>query len=86
MTRDKWHGDTTDKTSYWKLFKELVDKSVLIPRGGHSVFAENYAFSSTSAAGAIVTGRSCRGPKEWKLKADGRTYAQWEAEQLEEPV
>lgn len=82
MARLEWSGDTTDKTSYWKLFQELVDQGVLIIAGDHRVFATDYAFSSTSAAGAIVNGRSSRGPTEWKVKGTSKTYRDWEIEQL----
>ena len=84
MARDEWRGDTTEKTYYWKLFQELVASKVLRNNGDHNVFTENYAFTSTSAAGAVVTGRSCKGPREWKLKVDGRSYGEWEADQLKE--
>ena len=80
--RNEWTGDTTDKTSYWKLFNELVEQGILKPAGRSRVFAANYAFTSTSAAGAVVNGRSTRGPTEWKLKGTGQTYKEWEAEQL----
>ncbi len=83
QARLRWEGDLTDKTSYWKLFNELMDQGVLKASGQTSVFTENYAFSSTSAAGAVVNGRSSRGPTEWKLKSDGRTYREWEQAQLE---
>lgn len=83
QARLRWEGDLTDKTSYWKLFNELMGQGVLKVAGQTSVFTENYAFSSTSAAGAVVNGRSSRGPTEWKLKSDGRTYRQWEQSQLQ---
>jgi hypothetical protein len=60
----------------------LVDQGVLRKEGDNRVFATNYAFSSTSAAGAVVNGRSTRGPTEWKIKGTTKTYAEWEAEQL----
>lgn len=82
QARSKWAGDFTEKTSYWKLFNDLMDQGVLKVVGQTSEFTENYAFSSTSAAGAVVNGRSSRGPTEWKLKSDGRTYRQWEQDQL----
>lgn len=83
QARASWAGDTTDKTSYWKLFGELVQQGVLVLSGNTRVFSMDYAFSSTSAAGAIVNGRSTRGPTEWKVKGTTKTYKDWEAEQLE---
>jgi len=83
QARMKWAGDTTDKTSYWKLFDELVGQGVIIPDGSKRVFAMDYAFSSSSAAGAVVNGRSTRGPTEWKLKGTSKTYREWELDQLD---
>lgn len=82
QARLEWAGDTTDKTSYWKLFQELVDQGVIVASGDSRVFAMDYAFSSTSAAGAVVNGRSTRGPTEWKLKGTNKTYKDWEAEEI----
>ena len=81
--RMEWAGDTTDKTSYWKLFGELVGQGVIIPDGSKRVFAMDYAFSSSSAAGAVVNGRSTRGPTEWKVKGTNKTYREWELDQLD---
>lgn len=83
QARIKWAGDTTDKTSYWKLFGELVDQGVIVLDGSNRVFAMDYAFSSSSAAGAVVNGRSTRGPTEWKLKGTSKTYREWELEQFD---
>ncbi len=82
--RKEWIGDTTDKTSYWKLHGELVDRGILQPNGSNRRFTQNYAFSSTSAAGAVVNGRSTAGPITWKLEGTRKTYKEWEAEQLSE--
>ncbi|MDB2511532.1 GIY-YIG nuclease family protein [Luminiphilus sp.] len=84
MARASWIGDATDKTSYWKLYNDLVDKDVLVSESGHRVFAKSYAFSSTSAAGAICNGRSTAGPKAWKIKGTGQTYKEWEASRIED--
>lgn len=84
QARMEWAGDTTDKTSYWKLFQELVDQGVIVVGGDQRVFAMDYAFSSTSAAGAVVNGRSTRGPTEWKLKGSSKTYKDWESEQIDQ--
>jgi hypothetical protein len=50
--------------------------------GTHRIFTENYAFSSTSAAGAVVNGRSTAGPIAWKLQETNKTYKVWEAAQF----
>ena len=40
------------------------------------VFTKDYTFTSSSAAGSIVLGRSANGRKEWTL-LDGRTYGKY---------
>ena len=82
MARKRWVGDRTDKTSYWKLFDQLVAQGLIVEKGGHREFTENYAFSSTSAAGAVVNGRSTAGPLAWKLQGTNQTYKAWEVENL----
>ncbi len=83
VARKNWVGDTRAKTHYFILHAKLVKSGVLVQNDTHSVFSEDYAFSSPSAAGAVVNGRSTSGPREWKLKGTNKTYAEWEAEQLE---
>ena len=81
--RAEWAGGTQEKTSYWKLHRALCESGVLQPNGPNRVFSEDYAFSSTSAAGAVVNGRSTRGPTAWRLQGTTKTYSDWEAEQLQ---
>lgn len=82
LARKEWVGKGF--SSYSKLFEELVRSGILIEEGERRKFAENYAFASPSAAGAIVTGRSCRGPVEWTVQGSGETYQDWEQERLAE--
>ncbi|MFK7943207.1 MAG: GIY-YIG nuclease family protein [Paracoccaceae bacterium] len=82
LARANWQGSTQEKSHYFKLHQELVETGVLTLNGDKRVFETNYAFSSTSAAGAVVNGRSTRGPTEWKLQGTSLTYKDWEAEQL----
>lgn len=49
----------------------------------NGIFVKNYTFSSSSAAAAVVLGRSANGRKEWTL-LDGRTYGKYG--QIEEKV
>jgi hypothetical protein len=49
-----------------------------------SVFAEDYAFRSPSAAAAAVNGRPSNGQVEWRTEG-GLTYRDWEARQLAVP-
>ncbi len=83
LVRSSWVGDRTEKTYYWKLYDHLVEKGIIQTSNEDSFFSEDYAFSSPSAAAAIVSGRSANGRKSWKLK-DGRTYAQWEIDALKD--
>ncbi|OAN68312.1 methionine sulfoxide reductase [Rhodobacteraceae bacterium EhC02] len=76
--RAAWIGDRKNNTHYFKLYDELVTSGVLIDHGQHRKFTKDYAFSSPSAAAAIVAGRSANGRTCWQLKSDGRTYAEWE--------
>ncbi len=84
MARKSWVGDMAHKTHYWKLYEELCQQGVLTENGKHRIFQESYAFSSTSAAGAVVNGRSTAGPIAWKVKGTKQTYKEWEAERLSE--
>ena len=82
IARGTWVGDLAYKTSYHKLYNELRSNGVLETFGKHTRFTRNYAFSSPSAVGTIVNGRSTNGRTSWKTKSCGKTYADWEAEQL----
>lgn len=80
--RARWVGDRKHNTHYWKIHDDLVARGLVQIEAGLGILAEDYAFSSPSAAAAVVAGRSANGRISWRLK-DGRTYADWEAEQLE---
>ena len=82
QARAEWRGSTKEKTHYFQLHRELIDNGVLQEQADNRVFASDYAFSSTSAAGAVVNGRSTAGPREWKVLGTGQPYKDWEAEQL----
>jgi len=60
--------------------KTLLDSGVLKQEEDFLVFTSDYSFSSASAAAATVIGASANGRILWKLP-DGRTYADWEADQ-----
>ncbi len=80
--RSQWAGDRKQNTHYWKLHDELLAKGTIRLTNGQAILAENVAFSSPSAAAAIVAGRSSNGRTSWKTQG-GKTYAEWEEEQLE---
>ncbi|MHC2552302.1 GIY-YIG nuclease family protein [Bradyrhizobium elkanii] len=82
LTRGSWVGQGSEGTTYGRLYAELVKTGVIVPQGQNRVFVESYAFKSPSAAAAVVTGRPANGTIEWKVKGQGKTYKDWEAEQL----
>ncbi|UWP89959.1 GIY-YIG nuclease family protein [Aliiroseovarius crassostreae] len=83
IIRAEWIGDRSEKTHYWKLFDALQSQGLIVKESGKGKLIADYAFASPSAAASVVTGRSANGRTSWKLP-DGRTYAQWEEEQLNE--
>ena len=80
LARKEWKGQGAH--NYRRLFEELVRAGVLIERENHRVFGESYAFTSPSAAGAIVTGRSCNGQLAWTIQGTGESYQHWEQRRL----
>ena len=84
LARGEYIGDRSDKSSYWKLHDKLIEQGVLVESGKHKVFSKSYAFSSTSAAGAVCNGRSTAGPSAWKVIGTKQTYKDWEAARLAE--
>lgn len=72
---------------YEELFRQLKDKGVLASNGSeHLLFSDDYAFSSPSAAAAVVSGRSANGRTAWVLEGSGQTYAAWQEQQVNTAV
>ena len=84
LARARYIGDRSEKSYYWKHHDKLVEQGILVDKRKHKIFTQSYAFSSTSAAGAVCNGRSTAGPIAWKLKGSGKTYKDWEAEILDQ--
>lgn len=82
LARSEYVGGRSEKSYYWKHYDKLVEQGILVDQGKHKVFTQSYAFSSTSAAGAVCNGRSTAGPIAWKVKGKNQTYKDWEAETL----
>jgi hypothetical protein len=79
--RASWEGTPDD--SYKKLFEQVLQSGVYVPEGESRRFTKAYAFSSASAAGAVLNGRATNGPAAWYLDSYPRkTYREWEAEQI----
>jgi hypothetical protein len=76
-TRGEWEGV---EGGYTQLFKELVRSGVLAPTadGSRRSFTRDYAFSSPSAAAAVVSGRSANGRIQWVTDIGGQTYGDWQ--------
>ena len=81
MARLQWEGGPS---GYNRLFQELIQAGVLAPTldGKHNVFTRDYAFSSPSAAAAVVSGRNANGRVHWTVEGSGKTYAEWQEEQI----
>ena len=85
VVRDAWCGQNTTHSGYQDLHATLLHTNVLKQEGSNAVFTRNYAFTSPSAAGAIVTGRKTNGATEWRLQGSEKNYKDWEEEWLAAP-
>lgn len=81
--RTEWVGPRDERYYYWRHYERMVLDGTIKIEGGTAYLTENFAFSSPSAAAAVVSGRAANGRKSWKTP-DGRTYADWEAAQISE--
>lgn len=78
--RADWVGT---ERGYQGLFRQLVADGVLVAESPeHLVFSDDYAFSSPSAAAAVVCGRAANGRTSWVVGGTGQTYAAWQEQQL----
>lgn len=68
--------------NYQKLFDEVVESGAYVGDEHKREFIKAYAFSSPSAAGAVLNGRATAGPIAWTVSGSNKTYKEWEAEQL----
>lgn len=76
--RSSWSGSNH---GYERLYRRLVESGTLAQVGETTAFTRDHAFSSPSAAAAIVSGRPSNGRTAWRNPRNGQTYAQWQ-EQL----
>jgi hypothetical protein len=79
--RRDWEGA---EVSYTKLFHDLLARGILQPAadGQLNEFSVDYAFSSPSAAAAVVAGRPANGRIHWVVEGTKQTYGEWQAEQV----
>jgi hypothetical protein len=65
--------------SYGGLKQKLIEDGVLTPTlDGKLRFARAYAFSSPSAAAAVILDRNSNGRLEWKVKGGKQSYHDWQ--------
>jgi hypothetical protein len=80
LARGEWSGVDG---GYQNLFQQLCDDGVLTEtEQGLRRFTADYAFSSPSAAAAVVSGRSANGRISWKAEDSGLTYGEWQDRQV----
>ncbi|WP_417629120.1 GIY-YIG nuclease family protein [Pararhodobacter aggregans] len=85
VVRPAWVGDRKHNTHYFVLHDELVANGTIRMDGDAAVMTADFAFSSPSAAAAVVAGRTANGRTSWLHVPSGQTYAAWEEAQVKEP-
>lgn len=82
--RDHW---SSSHAGYQALYEQLVSGGVLSEvNAGVRQFVSDYAFSSPSAAAAIVSGRPANGRTTWTTADSGQTYAYWQEQQVNNAI
>ncbi|WP_438766580.1 GIY-YIG nuclease family protein [Kushneria sp. TE3] len=80
LARAEWIGTMN---GYQKLHQQLCEEGVLVKEGQELCrFTRDYAFSSPSAAAAIVVGRNANGRVDWKLIDGSISYGEWQDRQV----
>ncbi|WP_018936634.1 GIY-YIG nuclease family protein [Thioalkalivibrio sp. ALJ24] len=82
QARSAWVGPAH---GYQRLHQQLCEEGV-VAEGGDGLlrFTRDYAFSSPSAAAAMVSGRTANGRAEWKREDTGQSYGEWQDELVSE--
>lgn len=77
----------TGAHSYSELKRQLIERNVLRAGPEHEFyeFVVPWAFSSPSAASAVVLDRSSNGRTEWKVVGSKLTYAEWQEQNAKVP-
>lgn len=79
--REKW---ASEHESYRSLFDQLVSDGVLTATiDGTRRFSMDYAFSSPSAAAAVISGRPANGRITWTALGSGQAYGSWQEQQVD---
>lgn len=69
--------------AYQTLHDKLIADGSLEIQDGHARFTRDVVFTSPSTAGAVLTGRSCNGRKQW-LTAEGISFGAWEQQGVDD--
>ncbi|MCF6306116.1 MAG: DUF4357 domain-containing protein [Rhodobacteraceae bacterium] len=80
--RKIWVGKASWDSTYNRIRTQLIENGVILVTDKGSEFTKNFAFSSPSAAAAVIFGRAANGRTEWKIQGTKTTYAEWEEMQL----
>lgn len=80
-----WKSKAKSTHGYAKLHQKLLDAGQLLPDGSavRVRFGEDVAFSSPSAASAVILGRSDNGRTSWKVQGTQTNYAAWQDAQIQ---
>jgi len=82
QVRSRWVAKGSWNTGCRKLRDHLIETGIIDLQDGTGVLTENDAFSSPSAAAAVIVGRAANGRVEWHAEGRKLTYGEWEEEQL----
>lgn len=78
--RGSWEGVSG---GYERLYEQLCASGVLAEKeSGKRYFTTDTAFSSPSAAAAVVAGRSANGRLSWVIEGSRLTYGVWQEQQV----
>jgi len=83
IAREDWVGKGSWDSGYRALRDRLIARGVLQIGLNHAEFTEDFAFSSPSAAAAVILGRASNGREEWHVAGSQTTYGQWEEAQVQ---
>jgi hypothetical protein len=77
LCRSSWEGTATHP--YRNLWETLAHQGKIGPEdNGRWLFKEDVAFSSPSAAAAIIYGRAANGRSAWRVQETNESYDQWQ--------
>lgn len=63
--------------------KLLQEGKLVLQENGQTLFIDDVAFKSPSAAAAVLNNRNSAGPREWKLEGSGETLRDWRNRSLD---